>query len=98
MIDVTDKYAVVEIFDNINILNEGGKDLVNIEEPNNRLDDERGRRSVVSLMAIPNDEVSKDLPPTKLDLGRSFSNQESNTRTLRSLSDHLSVLRKTYLK
>ena len=97
MIDVTDKYAVVEIFDNINILNEASKDLVNMEEPNKRQDDERGRRSVVSLMAIPNDDVSKDLS-SKLDLGRSFSNQETNTRTIRSLSDHLSVLRKTYLK
>ena len=46
MIDVTDKYAVVEIFDNINILNEASKDLDKLRHP----EEDRARRSVVSLM------------------------------------------------
>merc|ERR1719443_2881475 len=53
MIDVTDKYAVVEIFDNINILNEASKDLDKLRDPEG---EDRARRSVVSLMSVPDVE------------------------------------------
>ena len=44
MIDVTDKYAVADIFDSINILNEASKDLDSLDSSQNT-----SRRSVVSL-------------------------------------------------
>ena len=98
MIDVTDKYAVVEIFDNINILNEASKDLDKLRHPEG---EDRARRSVVSLMSVPDVEegVRKaDVLSSPETSSKSSSGHDTNVRTLRSLSDHLCVLRKTYLR
>jgi len=100
MIDVTDKYAVVEIFDNINILNEASKDLDKLRHPE---DDPRARRSVVSLMSVPDGDVEDGVRKTEAPASpetswKSSSGHDTNVKTLRSLSDHLCVLRKTYLR
>ena len=100
MIDVTDKYAVVEIFDNINILNEASKDLDKLRHPG----EDQARRSVVSLMSEPDgdvmDGVRKEVlaSPSPETPCKTSSGHDTNARTLRSLSDHLCVLRKTYLR
>ena len=103
MIDVTDKYAVVEIFDNINILNEASKDLDKLRHP----EEDRARRSVVSLMSVPDGDVEDGVRKADVMASTSFpeasykspsSGHDTNVRTLRSLSDHLCVLRKTYLR
>ena len=100
MIDVTDKYAVVEIFDNINIINEASKDLDQLQHP----EADGARRSVVSLMTVPESnledrtEVPDPYSPTRDTPVKTPSSHDTNTRTLRSLSDHLCVLRKTYLR
>ena len=52
MIDVTDKYAVVEIIDNLNILNEASKDLVSMDTSDS---DEKSRKSIISVLSVPND-------------------------------------------
>lgn len=105
MIDVSEKYAVVEIFDTINILNEVSKDLDSTANCDQR-------RSVISLGDLH--FQSLESPLATLDIQtRKFSEssmssgsssghqndekQKGNTKTLRSLSDHLCVLRKTYL-
>ena len=100
MIDVTDKYAVVEIFDNINILNEASKDLDKLRHPE---DDPRTRRSVVSLMSVPDGDVEDGVRKTEAPASpetswKTSSGHDTNVKTLRSLSDHLCVLRKTYLR
>jgi len=129
MIDVTDKYAVVEIIDNLNILNEASKDLVSMDTTNEP--DEKSRKSIISVLSVPNDvscssigdpveiipcpnmtiECEFDKEPKK----RSFSVQETNdltssvkncynssqysrSVTFRSLSDHLCILRKSFLR
>ena len=102
MIDVTDKYAVVEIFDNINILNEASKDLDKLRHP----EEDRARRSVVSLMSVPDGDVEDGVRKADVQAfsspetpyKSSSSGHDTNVRTLRSLSDHLCVLRKTYLR
>ena len=103
MIDVTDKYAVVEIFDNINILNEASKDLDKLRHP----EEDTARRSVVSLMSVPDGDVEDGVRKADVSPSSSFpetpyksssSGHDTNVRTLRSLSDHLCVLRKTYLR
>jgi len=105
MIDVSEKYAVVEIFDTINILNEVSKDLDSTANCDQR-------RSIISLGDLHN--TSLDCPfssldnPTRKSSESSMSSGSSSgtqtdekirgrTKTLRSLSDHLCVLRKTYL-
>eukprot|EP00092_Neocalanus_flemingeri_P028562 GFUD01031018.1.p1 GENE.GFUD01031018.1~~GFUD01031018.1.p1 ORF type:complete len:284 (-),score=87.93 GFUD01031018.1:111-962(-) len=105
MIDVSEKYAVVEIFDTINILNEVSKDLdstVNCDQ----------RRSVISLgdLHYPSldsplsslDNPTRKFSDSSMSSGSSSGQQsdekvKGNTKTLRSLSDHLCVLRKTFL-
>ena len=93
MIDVTDKYAVVDIFDTLIILNEASKDLDSLDSSH-----EKTRRSVVSLGS---GEICQDKDistvSTRSDMTGSLS-QERKSQTLRSLSDHLWVLRRTYLK
>merc|ERR1719192_284096 len=89
MIDVTDKYAVADIFDSINILNEASLDLDSLDSSLSTT-----RRSAVSLggdESCPNTStVSTRSDVTSL-------GQERKSKTLRSLSDHLAVLRRTYL-
>ena len=106
MIDVTDKYAVVDIFDNINILNTASRDLDSLQDPATAEAD-RARRSIVSLMSVPqggedNDivEVGPEVSEVSEDeiVKAPFSGPDTSARTLRSLSDHLCVLRKTYLR
>jgi len=132
MIDVTDKYAVVEIIDNLNILNEASKDLVSMDTSDS---DEKSRKSIISVLSVPNDVScsslgdSVDILPcpdnmtrkclsdqeskkrsysvqetTRVDLPSSgkHCNYNNNTshhsRTFRSLSDHLCILRKSFLR
>jgi len=132
MIDVTDKYAVVEIIDNLNILNEASKDLVSMDTSDS---DEKSRKSIISVLSVPNDVScsnlgdSVDILPcpdnmtrkclsdqeskkrsysvqetTRVDLPSSGKNCNYNnntshhSRTFRSLSDHLCILRKSFLR
>jgi len=101
MIDVSEKYAVVEIFDTIHILDEASKDLNCSAKSNQR-----------SVMSLENDildcttlsihDCSRKSSETSTS-SKSFSGPPSDektrgkTKTLRSLSDHLCVLRKTYM-
>ena len=92
MIDVTDKYAVADIFDSINILNEASKDLDSLDCSLSTT-----RRSVVSLggeETCPNISTISTIS-TRSDV--TSLGQERKSKTLRSLSDHLAVLRRTYL-
>ena len=91
MIDVSDKYAVVDIFDTINILNEASKDLDSIDS--STLD--KSRRSVVSL---GDRESFQDISTISTSSDVTGLSQERKSKTLRSLSDHLWVLRRSYLK
>ena len=106
MIDVTDKYAVVDIFDNINILNTATKDLDSLQDPATAEAD-RARRSIVSLMSVPQGDEGSDIAEAGPEVSEvsaeeivkaPFSGPDTSARTLRSLSDHLCVLRKTYLR
>ena len=71
MIDVSDRYAVLDLFDNLSLLATASAEL--------EREQGEGRRSAVSLGELP-----------------SFAPAPHN-KTFRSLSDHLCVLRKTYL-
>ena len=103
MIDVTDKYAVVDIFDNINILNTASRDLDSLQDPATAEAD-RARRSIVSLMSVPQGDEDSDIAEVGPEVSEDeivkapFSGPDTSARTLRSLSDHLCVLRKTYLR
>ena len=90
MIDVTDKYAVADIFDSINILNEASKDLDSLDSGHSSTT----RRSVVSLGG---DESSQNISTVSTRSDVTSLGQERPSKTLRSLSDHLAVLRRTYL-
>ena len=107
MIDVSEKYAVVEIFDTINILNEVSKDLASTANSDQR-------RSIISLGDLHNTSLDYDFSsmenPSRKSSDSSLSSELSSgsqgqaddkvkgrTKTLRSLSDHLCVLSKTYL-
>ena len=105
MIDVSEKYAVVEIFDTINILNEVSKDLDSTANCDQR-------RSVISLgdLNYPSldsplsseDNQTRKFSESSMSSGSSSGPHSDeklkcNTNTLRSLSHHLGVLRKTYL-
>jgi len=105
MIDVSEKYAVVEIFDTINILNEVSKDLDSTANCDQR-------RSIISLGDLHNTSLDCSFSsmenPSRKSSDSSMSSDCSSgvlaeektkgkTKTLRSLSDHLCVLSKTYL-
>jgi len=105
MIDVSEKYAVVEIFDTINILNEVSKDLDSTANSDQR-------RSIISLGDLHNTSLDYAFAslenPSRKSSDSSMSSELSSgsqadekgkwkTKTLRSLSDHLCVLSKTYL-
>ena len=89
MIDVTDKYAVADIFDSINILNEASKDLDSLDSSHSS-----ARRSVVSLGG---EESSQNISTISTTSDVTSLGQQRKSKTLRSLSDHLAVLRRTYL-
>jgi len=107
MIDVSEKYAVVEIFDTINILNEVSKDLDNTAQHDQR-------HSIISLGDLQpasldssfssEDVTSRKFSESSISSDTSKGNSpidekgKGKTKTLRSLSDHLCVLRKAYLK
>jgi len=105
MIDVSEKHAVVEIFDTINILNEVSKDLDSTANCDQR-------RSIISLGDLQHTSLdcnfsslgnpSRKYSESSMSSGSSSGTQpeekvKGRTKTLRSLSDHLCVLRKTYL-
>jgi len=105
MIDVSDKYAVVEIFDTINILNTVSLEI-DCENQNNS-----NMHSFVSLGNITAVE-SPPLPPHDLATRKSSESSVAsstsygstceerpmtNVKTLKSLSDHVCVLSKTYV-
>ena len=89
MIDVTDKYAVADIFDSINILNEASKDLDSLDSSQNS-----SRRSVVSLGG---EDVCQNISTISTKSDSTSLGQQRKSKTLRSLTDHLAVLRRTYL-
>ena len=89
MIDVTDKYAVADILDSITILNEASKDLDSLDSG-----DSTTRRSVVSLGG---DESCQNISSVSTRSDVTSLGQERKSKTLRSQSDHLAVLRRTYL-
>ena len=89
MIDVTDKYAVADIFDSINILNEASKDLDSLDSSHSS-----ARRSVVSLGG---EESTQNISTISTRSDVTSLGQQRKSKTLRSLSDHLAVLRRTYL-
>ena len=102
MIDVSDKYAVIEIFDTINIFNKVSLSL----DCSDAYD-----RDLHTFTSLGN--ILVDCPPTELTRRKaseassissnssSFSSSEerssSNVKTLRSISDHVCVLSKTYV-
>ena len=104
MIDVSDKYAVVEIFDTINILN---KVSLEIDCQN------QNGGSMHSFVSLGNITVESPHLPTVHNLAARKSSESSvasstsfgstgeerpvsNVKTLRSLSDHVCVLSKAY--
>ena len=105
MIDVSDKYAVVEIFDTINILNK-----VSLE-----IDCENQSGSTMhSFVSLGNITAAESPPLSPHDLATRKSSESSvasstsygstceerpmtNAKTLKSLSDHVCVLSKTYV-
>ena len=91
ILDVSNKYAVEEMFDTLNILNDMPEDLgFDLKHGTVRKKSVRRHNSLITIqknMLFPTSEGSKkDEDETKKHRGR----------TLRSLSDHLSVLTKTY--
>lgn len=92
MIDVTDKYAVADIFDSINILNEASKDLDSLDCSHNTT-----RRSVVSLGGEERGQNISTISTISTRSDVTSLGQQRRSKTLRSLSDHLAVLRRTYL-
>lgn len=104
MIDVTEKYAVVEIFDTINLLTAASDDL---NTSLNTGEDENKIRSVVSLgdLVTESSNISTSSPSDVTPRKPSESSTSSDTslgsspvvNTFRSFTDHVSVLTKTYL-
>merc|ERR1712203_480895 len=103
MIDVSDKYAVVEIFDTINIFNKVSLEI-DCENQNGS--------NMHSFVALGN--ITAESPPLPHELATRKSSESSvasstsfgstceerpmtNVKTLKSLSDHVCVLSKTYV-
>ena len=103
MMDVSDKYAVVtEICDNIAMLDTVARlDLGDNGDGNSG--SERQRHSVMSMTSIPpcGDQERSSVVSATSDIvspHHMVSDMVSTHNTLRSLTDHLSVLRKTYIR
>jgi len=86
IIDMTDKYSVVEIFDAINILSETSDDL----DDSGNNDIELKRRSAISV-----GEIVKDSSPGQ-DKRKKTSSPGAVT-TFRAISEHFAFLTKNYL-
>ena len=103
MMDVSDKYAVVtEIFDNIAMLDTAAR-LELGDNGDGTSGTERQRHSLVSMTSIPpcGDQERRSVvsaPSDMVTAHHMVSDMVSTHNTLRSLTDHLSVLRKTYIR
>ena len=99
MMDVSDKYAVVtEIFDNINMLDTAGLELGD-NSGHSGQGERRERHSLVSLASMTPSlgQERSSVVSAPCDLVSPHPMVTSHS-TLKSLSDHLSVLRKTYVR
>ena len=100
MIDVSDKYALVEIFDTINMIN-------HVSLAMDQGSPEPGLHSFLSLSSLrtPSSPLPPDPNQTRKSSYSSYSSHSSteerqaspHVKTLRSLSDHVCVLSKTYV-
>merc|ERR1719431_1437027 len=106
IMDVSDKYAVVEIIDIINLISEVSKDL----DPSVDLKNSKDTRHSVSSVDSELEEMANS-PPYKKVTSSSISTMESydssslstisrlsdkRLKTVQSLFEHLFVLTKTY--
>jgi len=109
IIDVSEKYAVVDIFTAIDDLSEDSFDL----DPSSGVKDQRMTQSVTSLStdkygSYSSPSSSRISSPSSLYSSKStassrsslsltrFPNSKPSLRPIKSLSDHISVLTKTY--
>lgn len=104
MIDVSDKYAVIEIFDTINIFNKVSNDLDCTETDENQIEnfvslENISNSSPASLEASTTRKCSDFSMTSISSFGWSPEdrNLTGNVKTFRSLSDHVCVLGKTYV-
>jgi len=96
IIDVSDKYAVENIFEGINLLKEMSEQMEHNEHTEKSL--KMGKcKSMNSLHKIRNSIVVSE-PDLKENIseGQNFQPKNRKVNTFRSLTDHLTVLTKTY--
>ena len=109
MIDVSDKYAVVEIFDTINILNkvsleidcESGSSMHSFVSLGN-ITANCGNLTAESPPMFPHDLATRKSSESSVASSTSYGSTGeerpmTNAKTLKSLSDHVCVLSKTYV-
>ena len=109
MIDVSDKYAVVEIFDTINILNkvsleidcESGSNMHSFVSLGN-ITANCGNLTAESPPMFPHDLATRKSSESSVASSTSYGSTGeerpmTNAKTLKSLSDHVCVLSKTYV-
>lgn len=101
ILDISDKYAVEDIFDNINLVNECSESLQPPSIPRTR---KMSKWQSVGLMVTDTpdrdtfDQESRDQFPetSRQSSGSSSVRRHSKKSTILSLTDHLAVLTKTY--